>query len=56
MRVVKTPVYDSEQRAVGVQGIFWEVPGKSQAVPAKKKASKAAKPKPAKKPAKKKKK
>jgi len=56
VRVVETPVYDSEQRAVGVQGIFWEVPGKSQAVPAKKKASKAAKPKPAKKAAKKKKK
>jgi two-component system sensor histidine kinase/response regulator len=29
VRVVKTPVYDSEQRAVGVQGIFWEVPAES---------------------------
>ena len=56
VRVVKTPVYDSEQRAVGVQGIFWEVPGKSPAAPAKKKAAKAAKPKPAKKAATKKKK
>jgi two-component system, sensor histidine kinase and response regulator len=26
VRVVKSPVYDSEQRAVGVQGVFWEVP------------------------------
>jgi PAS domain S-box-containing protein len=46
VRVVKTPVYDSEQRAVGVQGIFWEVP--PQKLPhAGKKASKApaAKPK-----------
>jgi PAS domain S-box-containing protein len=29
VRVVKTPVYDSEQRAVGVQGIFWEVPAEN---------------------------
>lgn len=26
VRVVKTPVFDSDQRAVGIQGIFWEVP------------------------------
>jgi PAS domain S-box-containing protein len=59
VRVVKTPVYDSEQRAVGVQGIFWEVPGQNLDVAAKKKApkaTKAAKAKPAKKPARKKKK
>jgi PAS domain S-box-containing protein len=56
VRVVKTPVYDSEQRAVGVQGIFWEVPGHPQGGAAKKKAAKAAKAKPAKKTAKKKKK
>jgi len=56
VRVVKTPVYDSEQRAVGVQGIFWEVPAQNQAEPAKKKAAKAKAAKPAKKPAKKKKK
>ena len=32
VRVVKTPVIDSEQRAVAVQGIFWEVtPKKSSA-------------------------
>lgn len=29
VRVVKSPVYDSDQRAVGVQGIFWEVPAES---------------------------
>jgi len=57
VRVVKTPVYDSDQRAVGVQGIFWEVPAEAQkaangkaSAPAKKKA------KPAKAAAKKKKK
>lgn len=27
VRVVKTPVLDSDNRAMGVQGIFWEVPG-----------------------------
>jgi two-component system sensor histidine kinase/response regulator len=26
VRVVKTPVYDSDHRVVGVQGVFWEVP------------------------------
>ena len=30
VRVVKTPIYDSDQRAVGVQGIFWEVPSQEQ--------------------------
>lgn len=25
VRVIKTPVYDAERKAVGVQGIFWEV-------------------------------
>jgi len=38
VRVVKTPVYDAEQRAVGVQGIFWEVPPQKQARAAKKAA------------------
>jgi two-component system sensor histidine kinase/response regulator len=51
VRVVKTPVYDSDQRAVGVQGIFWEVPAekseapreaKPPAVAGKKKAAKPA--------------
>jgi PAS domain S-box-containing protein len=46
VRVVKTPVYDSEQRAVGVQGIFWEVPGRKQAGSGKK-AAKARASKPA---------
>ena len=45
VRVVKTPVYDSDQRAVGVQGIFWEVPGQTAAAPAAKKAAKAPAPK-----------
>jgi len=40
VRVVKTPVYDAEQRAVGVQGIFWEVPPQKPAR-AGKKAAKA---------------
>lgn len=49
VRVVKTPVYDSDGRAVGVQGIFWEVPpadangsaqSKPAAAPRKKKAPK----------------
>jgi PAS domain S-box-containing protein len=51
VRVVKTPVYDSDQRAVGVQGIFWEVPSqeengkgkKAAQAPAKKPAAKKAK-------------
>lgn len=30
VRVVKTPVYDADKRAIGVQGIFWEVPGQSE--------------------------
>jgi len=34
VRVVKTPVLDSDLRAVGVQGIFWEVPPQSRAKPA----------------------
>lgn len=48
VRVVKTPVYDSDQRAVGIQGIFWEVPAQTlgAAAPAPK-----AKPKAARKPA-----
>jgi PAS domain S-box-containing protein len=55
VRVVKSPVFDSDQRAVGVQGIFWEVPAQSAAAPAKK-AKPAARAKPKKKkPAKKKK-
>lgn len=55
VRVVKTPVYDSEQRAVGVQGIFWEVPPQKQAR-AGKKAAKAPAAKAAAKPKAKKKK
>jgi PAS domain S-box-containing protein len=54
VRVVKTPVYDAEQRAVGVQGIFWEVPAQkpdgegkqkktAKAPKAKKRAKKAKK-------------
>ena len=35
VRVVKIPVYDSEQRAVGVQGIFWEVPQEKKAASGK---------------------
>jgi PAS domain S-box-containing protein len=55
VRVVKTPVYDSDQRAAGIQGIFWEIPSQSsspkpaapkKAAPAKKPAAKKAKPKP----------
>jgi two-component system, sensor histidine kinase and response regulator len=53
VRVVKTPVLDSDLRAVGVQGIFWEVPGEpgKKAPAAKKKPApaKAAKKKPKKK-------
>lgn len=51
VRVVKSPIFDSDQRAVGVQGIFWEVPGEKR--PEAPKPAKAAKPK-AKAPAKKK--
>jgi PAS domain S-box-containing protein len=54
VRVVKTPVYDSEQRAVGVQGIFWEVPSAEATKPAKAPAKASSSPK--KKPAKKKRK
>jgi PAS domain S-box-containing protein len=43
VRVVKTPVYDSDQRAVGVQGIFWEVP--TQKSEPEKKAKRPAAPK-----------
>ena len=52
VRVVKTPVLDSDLRAVGVQGIFWEVPSGEAKKGAKKKKSapaKAAKKKPKKK-------
>lgn len=39
VRVVKTPVFDADKRAIGVQGIFWEVPmaAEAPARPAKKK-------------------
>ena len=41
VRVVKTPVHDADKRAIGVQGIFWEVPTPAEAAaPAKKKAAK----------------
>jgi two-component system sensor histidine kinase/response regulator len=51
VRVVKTPVYDAERKAVGVQGIFWEVarakaeaaPSAKKKVPAKRKARAKAK-------------
>jgi len=50
VRVVKTPVYDADQRAVGVQGIFWEVPaqkpngaGKDGAKPPSKKPARTVK-------------
>jgi PAS domain S-box-containing protein len=49
VRVVKTPVYDAEQRAVGVQGIFWEVPAENKAASGKARAAAPAKKKPAKK-------
>jgi two-component system, sensor histidine kinase and response regulator len=53
VRVVKTPVLDSDLRAVGVQGIFWEVPAASAAKKSRKsapaKAAKASKRKPKKK-------
>lgn len=41
VRVVKTPVYDSDQRPVGVQGIFWEVP--SDSLPSTRPAKRASK-------------
>ena len=42
VRVVKTPVLDSDLRAVGVQGIFWEVPAASaEKKPQKKKSAPA---------------
>jgi len=54
VRVVKTPVYDSDQRAVGVQGIFWEVPSAQSSAPeAKSPRQAAARKKKASKPAKK---
>jgi two-component system sensor histidine kinase/response regulator len=45
VRVVKSPVLDSDQRAVGVQGIFWEVPSKKAPEPKKVKAAAPSKPK-----------
>jgi two-component system sensor histidine kinase/response regulator len=52
VRVVKSPVYDADQRPIEVQGIFWEVPSASAAAsrpPARKarrrKAPAAARPK-----------
>jgi len=45
VRVVKSPVLDSDQRAVGVQGIFWEVPSQKPAEAKKAKAAAPAKPK-----------
>ena len=44
VRVVKTPVLDSDLRAVGVQGIFWQVPSGEAKKGAKKKKSAPAKP------------
>lgn len=43
VRVVKMPVFDSDQRPVGIQAVFWEVPAESvkKAPPAKKKAAPA---------------
>jgi two-component system sensor histidine kinase/response regulator len=44
VRVVKTPVFDSDQRPVGIQAVFWEVPGeaaKKGAAPKKKKPAPA---------------
>lgn len=43
VRVVKTPVYDAERKAVGVQGVFWEIRGSQAAPPPKKKARAKAK-------------
>ncbi len=56
VRVVKTPVLDSDLRAVGVQGIFWEVSpaGASKVPEAKKKSAPAKAAKKKKKPKKKK--
>src|SRR6185436_11110744 len=56
VRVVKSPVFDSDQRAVGVQGIFWEVPAAASSAPAKKTKAAAPATKPKKKAKKKKKK
>lgn len=50
VRVVKTPVYDSEQRPVGVQGIFWEVPAGKTEAPRKRKSPAASKKKAAARP------
>lgn len=57
VRVVKTPVLDSDQRPVGIQAVFWEVPAASEK-PSRKAAApkKKAAPAKSKKPAKKKKK
>jgi two-component system, sensor histidine kinase and response regulator len=44
VRVIKTAMYDAEQRAVGVQGIFWQVP--SEKAPEMKPAAKRTKKKP----------
>jgi two-component system sensor histidine kinase/response regulator len=48
VRVVKTPVFDADKRAIGVQGIFWEVPSPAEAAApprqAPKKAAKKAAP------------
>jgi two-component system, sensor histidine kinase and response regulator len=43
VRVIKTAMYDAEQRAVGVQGIFWEVPPDKAAAPAESKKKPRAK-------------
>ena len=56
VRVVKSLIHDSDQRAVGVQGIFWEVPAASAAPAKKAKAAAPAKAKKKKPAAKKKKK
>lgn len=46
VRVIKTPMYDAERKAVGVQGIFWEVArAKAGPAPAAKKKTPAKKPK-----------
>lgn len=45
VRVVKTPVYDAERKAVGVQGVFWEVRGSQAPEPSKKKPKAKSKPK-----------
>lgn len=45
VRVVKTPVFDAEKRALGVQGIFWEVPFHEAKAATEEKKPKAKKPK-----------